>query len=76
MKHFKVGGHVTMTEDACRNYGRHYENRTLVVTVVSKNEKDHPGYYSGMSPEYLYDLKILGGVNLNFSLYDYELERA
>lgn len=76
MKHFKIGSHVVMTNDALENYGEEYDGVVFVVSYVSKSESDHPGYDRGMSPEWLYDLKSEDGEDFGLSLYDYELESA
>jgi hypothetical protein len=50
-------------------------NKVLVVTFVSKNKNDHPGYDEALSPQKLYDLKVHKTNEIvPFSLYDYELQ--
>lgn len=81
---------VIMSSEALENYGEQYRGVKLVVThcadkymsssqffAQGKPEGYHPGYDEGVSPMGLYDLKVKAtGEDLNFSLYDWELETA
>lgn len=53
-----------------------FRNKTLVVTHVARNEREHPGYDSCMKGQRLYDFDDLEGNSIPCSLYDYELQRA
>ena len=77
MKHFSLGAKVKMTDNAIENYGIQYQNRIFVVSYISKNSEDHPGYDNYAAPDWLYDLKF-NDTNEDFgcSLYDYELMSA
>ena len=50
-----------------------FRNEILIVTHVANNVKQHPGYDNSVYPDKLYDLKTISGVDINYSLYDYEL---
>jgi hypothetical protein len=77
MKHFKINQEVKMSDNAIENYGKEYQDVVFQITHIAKNEKDHPGYDSGLAPEWLYGLKrVDNGEDLQFSLYDWELEAA
>ena len=76
MPKFRVGSTVRMTEDALENYGEQYRDVVLEVTVVSRSEREHPGYDMGMSPMPLYDFMTEDGKDFPNSLYTYELEAA
>jgi len=75
-KYFKVGDKVTMTQNALENYGYKYNGVIFTITVVSKNENDHPGYDMGVFPMRLYDLSLPDGSDFPCSLYDWELNTA
>jgi hypothetical protein len=71
------GSHVVMTDDALENYGEEWRDVELVITHVAHSVAEHPGYDEGVSPQGLYDLKRAdSGEELQFSLYDWELEHA
>ena len=66
---------VVMTEESVKHYGAEYEDIELIVTHVARNEAEHPGYDMGVYPQRLYDLKRKdNGEDLQFSLYDWEIE--
>lgn len=73
MKHFKLGQEVRVNPSNDNDNYDTFRNEVLIITHVAKNEKEHPGYDSSVSPDYLYDLKTQGGKQINCSLYDYEL---
>lgn len=50
-----------------------YLNQDLVITSISTNESEHPGYDYSVN-ERLFDLKTLNGEDVPFSLYEYEVE--
>jgi hypothetical protein len=76
MTHFHKGSKVQMTNNALENYGEQYRGVTFTVSIVSKSEKDHPGYDKGVAPDWLYDLKTPDGADFPCSLYDYELKQG
>jgi len=47
-----------------------FTGKTLVVTGIFKNDKEHPGYDMGIYPEKLYEFK-----DCPFALYEYEIEK-
>ena len=57
-----------MSDDALDNYGKKYKNKQFTIDHVATSEDEHPGFDSGVG-QALYDLK-----ELEFSLYEYELE--
>lgn len=73
MKHFRLNQNVKISPEIDNENYAEFIDKTLVIYVISKNKKDHPGYDAGMNGEYLYDLKTLDGDDVPFSLYDYEL---
>lgn len=86
---FQVGDAVEMTTDALDNYGEGWAGIPLVVTHVAtkympaakffaqgRPEGYHPGFDESCEDEGLYDLEIVGGEPLTFSLYGWELERT
>ena len=87
MKHFRLNQAVKMNDNALENYGYEYENIFIVThrahsympakEFYAKNmpEGYHPGYDDGVKGQWLYDLKYQStNEDLNFSLYDWELE--
>lgn len=66
-KRFKVGDTATMTEAALENYGEQYRGKKFEIEHVARSKQEHPGFDEGAGCA-LYDFK-----DLNFSLYDYEL---
>lgn len=73
MKHFQLNQRVKINPKNDNENYNSFRNDILIITHVAKDEKEHPGYDSSLSPEYLYDLKTNSGKNVPFSLYDYEL---
>jgi hypothetical protein len=73
MNHFRMNQRVVMTKDALENYGKKYRGTVFTICVISKSEKDHPGYDNGVAPDWLYDLKLPDGEYFGSSLYDCEL---
>lgn len=80
----RVGQRVVMTEEALDNYGEEYRDQIFVIESVSfeympakeffaRNKPDgyHPGYDETAGGLPLYDL-----IDLNFSLYWWEVKRA
>lgn len=65
---YKVGDYVRMTDDAIDNYGEQYRDKEFRISHVARSRDDHMGYDEGVGGN-LYDFD-----ELNFSLYDYELE--
>lgn len=72
---FKVGDTVRISRNDNENYAR-FHGKTLVVTAVAENKREHPGYDDSVAGQGLYDLKTEKGKSVPFCLYDYELERA
>ena len=76
MEH-KVGDIVKMNWFALENYGVLFDGVELEVISASDSIMTHPGYDSSVYPDGLYDLRIVEtGKDLDFSLYDFELENA
>ena len=87
MARYKVGDIVEMTADAIGDYGDEWAGIPLVVRRVAtkympaaqfyptKPQGYHPGYDEAANGEGLYDLAIVDGEELTFSLYDFELEQ-
>jgi hypothetical protein len=86
---FKVGDIVEMNGNAIENYGEEWAGIPLVVDHVATDYMPaskfyamgnpngyHPGYDSAANGEGLYDLSVVDGDPLAFSLYDFELERG
>lgn len=83
IKRFRVGSRVVMSDDALDNYGEEYRDRVFRVASVSTkympsarffSEGKPAGYHPGFDEaagSALYDFD-----DLNFSLYDRELEPA
>ena len=72
----RLGDKFTLTENAIENYGTQYAGREFPVSHVATNTNQHPGYdevvnAEGYEPMALYDAK-----ELNFSVYEYEIEAA
>ena len=66
---YEIGDKVKMTEDALDNYGEKYRDQALTVEHVAHSEQEHPGYDNSLLGQGLYDFQ-----DIEFSLYDYELE--
>ena len=89
MAEYKVGDFVEMSSDALDNYGEEWAGVPLEVTHVATRYMPassffpsgcpkgyHPGYDESANGEGLYDLSVVDGEALPFSLYDWELESA
>ena len=89
MAKFRVGDIVEMSADALDNYGEKWAGVPLVVESVATDYMPaskfftsgmpkgfHPGYDETAAGEGLYDLSVVDGEGLPFSLYDWELEAA
>ena len=85
---FKIGDVVEMTRDAIENYGEKWAGVPLVVTHVATKymptkefyargmpQGYHPGFDESCGDEGLYDLSVVDGEELSFSLYGWELEK-
>ncbi len=68
----KKGTKVKIISDN-ENYTE-FLNQVLIITFVSRNTNDHPGYDESLSPEKLFDLKTETGEEVPFSLYEYEVK--
>ncbi len=64
----RIGDKFTLTDDAIDNYGNQFADKEFTVVHVARNIKEHPGYDTGVSPQYLYDAE-----ELTFSVYDWEV---
>ena len=73
MKHFKLGSKVKVSPDNDNDCYNDFRDKVLIVANVAKDESEHRGYDSSVSPNYLYDLETIEGESVNCSLYDYEL---
>lgn len=68
---FKIGSKVKVSpENDNENYDS-FRNKVLTVSNVATNEREHPGYDTGMNGQALYDFD-----GIPCSLYDYELIQA
>lgn len=63
-----IGDKIRLSDIALDNYG-YKMNQIYTISHVARNEQEHRGYDSGMSPQLLVDCE-----ELNFSLYEYEFE--
>jgi hypothetical protein len=70
-KEYYLGDKIKMTDDAIDNYGQQYKDKSFTISHIANSVEDHMGYDEGMGGENLYDLD-----ELEFSLYDYEVESA
>ena len=50
-----------------------FKDKVLIVTHIAIDESEHPGYDSSMEGEQLMDFVTEDGINLPFSLYEYEI---
>ena len=83
MRKLRKGSKFRLTEDAIENYGEQYRGETFTVLQwfdhycpakemhLPENLHGHPGYEDDGSERILYDAK-----ELNFSVYDWEIERV
>lgn len=65
-----IGDKIRLTDNALDNYGKQY-NKSYTITHIAKNEKEHRGYDTGVSPQLLVDTK-----ELRFSIYEYEFTKV
>ncbi len=72
---FKIGSLVRVAPDNDNEGYDSFRDKTLRVTHVATNQKQHPGY-DGSTGEALYDLETQDGEAIGSSLYNYELVRA
>jgi hypothetical protein len=73
---FKKGDRVMINpENDNENYNK-YRKFVLIITHVATNKDEHPGYDNGMKGSALYDFKTNKGMNVPFSLYDYEIVKV
>lgn len=68
---FSIGDKCIMTENAIDNYGNKYKDKVLTICHIAHDKSEHPGYDESISPECLYDF-----IEINFSLYDYEIDEV
>jgi hypothetical protein len=81
MKKLRKGSKFRLTEDAIENYGEEYRDKVFTVLQwfdrcclpdlmhLPANKHGHPGYEDDGSGRILYDAE-----ELNFSVYDWEIE--
>lgn len=69
---FDLGDSVVITSDN-ENY-IDYLDKKLIITHVATNTSQHRGYDDSMSGMGLYDFETEDGIEVPFSLYDYEIE--
>lgn len=67
----KIGEKFTLTNDAVENYGEEYRDKVFTVSHVATSQEGHRGYDDSMEGMALYDAE-----ELNFSVYEYEVEEA
>lgn len=67
---YKIGDKIKMSEAALKNYGETFRGRVFEIVHVARNQNEHPGFDENCGTA-LYDFK-----GLNFSLYEWEMERA
>lgn len=67
----EVGDKFILTEDAIDNYGEQYRGKEFEVIGVATSSEEHIGYDEVMSGMALYD-----ALGLEFSVYDYEVEKV
>lgn len=76
MSKYKVGSKVKVSPENDNESYDKFRNKVLIVTHVATNEKQHPGFDSGMKGEALYDFEDEAGEEIPCSLYDYEIVKA
>lgn len=73
---WRIGTKVKVSSDNDNENYNDFRNKVLKITHIAKNTNQHPGYDNGMDGMPLYDLEALDGTPVNYSLYEYELEKA
>ncbi len=76
MKHFKLNQRVRVNSLNDNENYESFKDEVLIIINVARNKKEHSGYDDSLKGEYLYDLKTASGKEVNYSLYDYELQPA
>ena len=76
MANYKIGSRVKVAEENDNENYDSFRDEILIVVHVATNEDEHPGYDSSLEGQGLYDLITENEREINFSLYDYELEDA
>lgn len=71
----KVGDRVKVAKNNDNDCYDSFRDEVLIITYVSLNKKDHPGYDEGVG-EPLYDFVTEDGREVHNSLYEYEVEDA
>jgi hypothetical protein len=67
----EVGNKFKLTDDAVEHYGQEYKDKEFTVCHVATSIEEHQGYDEGLQGMALYD-----AVELNFSVYEYEIEEV
>lgn len=71
---FRVGQRVKVAKDNDNyNYNSFKKEILKISRIVPKTD---PAYDRGVYPNNLYELKTIKGEDIDFALYDYELEKA
>jgi len=71
---FRKGEIVMISSDNDNDNYDEFRGKKLRITHVATNQDEHQGFDEGLAGSGLYDLETLGGKEVPFSLYDYELE--
>lgn len=71
---FRIGKRVRVSSDNDNDCYDEFRDKTLKVTHIARNTKEHAGYDVSMRGMALYDLEDLKGNQIPCSLYEYELE--
>lgn len=76
MKHYEIGQKVRVSPENDNECYAMFRDKELLITRVSENSDQHPGFDSSMKGDALYDLKTTAGEDIPFSLYGDELIRV
>lgn len=71
---YSVGDKVVISQENDNEGYDDFRGQPLIITHVSYSVEDHPGYDESMDGMGLYDLKTESGIDVPFSLYEYELD--
>jgi hypothetical protein len=69
----KLLGKLVRVDSDNENYDS-FRNKTLRITHVAYNTKEHPGYDDSLKGEALCDFEDLEGNEIPCSLYEYEFK--
>jgi hypothetical protein len=73
---YKIGDLVKVSSENDNDNYDDFREKVLRIVHVATNTSQHMGYDESMQRMGLYDLETLDGKEINYSLYEYELEDA